>query len=665
MVPREHPSTYRFADFELDVRACRLTRGGQPVKLEPKAFDVLLCLLRRGGDIASRRDLVAEAWGGIAITDNAVARVIAHLRRALDDHPDRPRFVETIPTRGYRFIGQIEVEADAPGTPSWASERGTAGPGADFSQGSAPSRKGAPKRSFLLAAVALATAAIALVAWTFGFRTQDRGSQAQPRSVAFSAIRTLAVLPLRNLTGDASQDYIADGVTQGLSDRFSELGLFGVIATTSSAHFRNTDLPATRVAKELGADALIEGTVIRSGDRVRVSVSLVDGGSGQRVWSGRSERPFGDVMALYDEVAATVAGEAKLAVDAVNATRRSGRSVDPEAYDAYLRAMNALGNRWMAGGCREAEPRLLDVVERDRSFAPALAALAWCYAYPDRLGRDASEVVPKAKAAVSRALALDDRLALAHVVDGTIKWRMEYDVAAGEAALGRALERDPSSGLVLMPSAEILLWRGQIERGLALLDRAARLDPLSPDRNLQVGFSLLMIGRYAAAIERFEHALVLDPQSLTARYWLAEAMGYVGRHDRAVAEYLSWLDGALHPGQARAVRRRLEDAYARGGWSAFWREELAVALEEVAQPGAFWAPRGQERYTGPYHIARRQARLGRQEEALDALERAYESRSHLIAVAGLDPLFEPLRPTARFQALLEKTGARPAGPSGP
>jgi tetratricopeptide (TPR) repeat protein len=330
--------------------------------------------------------------------------------------------------------------------------------------------------------------------------------------------------------------------------------------------------------------------------------------------------------------------------------------VDPEAYDEYLRAMNALGNRWMAGGCREAEPRLLHVVERDPSFAPALAALAWCYAYPDRLGRNVSEVVPKAKAAVGRALVLDDRLALAHAVDGTIKWRMDYDVAAGEAALGRALERDPSSGLVLMPSAEILLWRGQIERGLALLDRASRLDPLSPDRNVGVGFCLLMIGRYAAAIERFEHALVLDPQSLTARYWLAEAMGYAGRHDRAVAEYLSWLDGALHPALVGAVRRRLEDAYARGGWSAFWREELAVALDEVAHPGAIWARRGQERYTGAYHIARRQARLGRQEETLDALELAYEGRNHLMAVLGLDPLFEPLRPTARFQALLRKTG---------
>ena len=662
MALSEPPSAYRFGDFVLDPQAFRLSRKGEAVKLEPKAFDVLLCLLQRPGEVVSRHDLVADAWKGIAITDNAVARVVANLRRALDDHPDRPRYIETVPTRGYRLICDVLV-ADHGAEDARPDDK--PGATAALDPGAVQPRRRVRLVTWIAGVIVLVFLILLGVAAARRWAASASGTLpgGSPAAAAASSVRTLAVLPLRNLTGDPSQDYVADGMTQAISDRFSELGVVGVVSITSSMRYRNAQFPANRIAAELNADALVEGAVVaRSGDRVRVSVSLVDGRTGHRVWTGQYNHSFADVLALYDEIAVSAAGEAKLAVDAVNATRRARRAVNPEAYDEYLRAMKALGNRWMAGGCREAEPRLLNVVERDRSFAPALAALAWCYAYPDRLGRNVSEVAPKAKAAVSEALALDDRLALAHAVQGTIKWRVDYDVAAGEAALGRALERDPNSGLVLIPSAEILLWRGQVERGLALLDRAIRLDPLSPDRNVQVGFSLLMIGRYAAAIERFERALAVDPQYLTARYWLAEALGYEGKHDRAVAEYLAWLDGALLPELAPAARRRFEAVYARGGWPAFWLEDLNLAKEEGGRPGAIWGPAGQNRFTSPWYMARRLARLGRTGEALDALELAHKARHHLVATLAVEPLFVSLRQTPRFQSLLRQTGAVPVSP---
>lgn len=640
------PSVYRFGEFVVDTGAFRLTRNGEALKTEPKALDVLVCLLERPGQVVSKHDLVADVWKGIAVTDNALTRVVANLRRTLDDHPEHPRYIETVPTRGYRFIAA--VVAHEPARPAEVPRASVDTP----SSGVPPRR-----RTGLWPSVALLVVLSGVLGMVL---TLQRGSPASSspivRTSGATNPRTLAVLPLRNLTGDSGQDYLVDGMTQALGDRFSELGTLTVVSTTSSARYRHSALPVTAIAKELGADVLIEGAVARSSARVRVSVGLVDGGSGRRLWSRQYDRPLADVLALYDEIAFAAASEARLAVEAMDATRRARRPVDPGAYENYLRGMFALGNRWMSGGCQEAEPLLANAVERDPAFAPGHAALAWCYAYPDRLDRDFSEVGPKARAAVSAALALDDRLPLAHAVNGTLSWRMEYDPVRGEAALRTALELDPSSVLVLIPAAEVLMWRGHVMDGLALLDRATRLDPYSSERRVQVGFVLVMAGRYEEAIEHFRRALVLDAQNLTARLWLAEALGYTGRRQEAVAEYMAWLDEALHPAQSRRLRRALERAWAEGGWISFWTAELNLVQGTLAQPGTAWNQH-QQRYAGPWFMARRLARLGHWDAALDALEEAQRRRHHLVATLPIEPLFVPLRPASRFQALLRTTGA--------
>jgi Tfp pilus assembly protein PilF len=388
---------------------------------------------------------------------------------------------------------------------------------------------------------------------------------------------------------------------------------------------------------------------------LRLSVALIDGPSERKMWSATYERPLENILVLYQEVALAVAAEMgpPMTVTGGGGTA-SARPVNPEAYDAYLRASYFLGNRWMAGGCRDAERYLLRSIEIDPRFAPAHAALAWCYAYPDRIGRDIAEIGPKAKAAVARALELDERLALAHVVAGTIHWRVDYEPVAAETEFRRALALDPGSGLVNIPYGELLIWRGDRGRGLALLRRAVQLEPFSPDRNVQVGFGLMTAGLYPAAIEQLRKALELDPNYATARLWMAESYAYAGDHDRAVSEYLAWLDGALLSPQAASVRPDLERAYARNGWTGFWRAELALVERDAARrPSLFKPP--YDRYTGAWYLARRYARLGDREQALAALERAYAARHHLVATLGVDPLFEKLRDEERFRALLAAT----------
>lgn len=621
---------FRFDDFVLDPRAFRLELRNEEIPLEPKAVDVLLYLVQRPGQLASKEELISAVWKGAAVTDNALTRVVAQIRRALGDDAHEARYIETVPTRGYRFIAQPTRAAPADVVET-------------------PARSSSTILRWAVLAVALGVAVVLV----------SRRTPPAPPDLGPPRIRSLAVLPLRNLTGRTGQDYFVDGMTQALADRFSQMGALTVAAATSSMRYRESALPASQIARELGVDGLLEGAVMRDGNRVQISVAIVHGSSERRLWSATYERPMADVLALHRDIALTVAREMRLAMtDAEHARVSQSRPVDPEAYEAYLRGSYFVTNRWMAGGCLEAERSLLQAIQHAPEFAPAYATLAWCYAYPDRIGRSIDEIGPKAKAAVSRALALDDGLALAHVVMGTILWRVDYDPAAAEAELRRAVELDPSSGLVRIPYGELLLWRGDRAQGLAMLKRAVELEPFSPDRNVQVGFSLLTVGLYDEAIGRLRAALELDSHYATAQLWIAEAYGYKGDHATAVSEYLRWLDASLRPERVARARADLEAAYARGGWPAFWRIELALAEEDAARPGSVWKP-PYHRYTGFWSMARRYARLGEHSRSLDALERAYQARHHMLAVLPLEPLFDGIREEDRFQNLLRATAALP------
>lgn len=644
MESRDLPDAYRFGDYVFDPTAFRVTRGDVPVHLEPKAVDVLRYLIDRPGLLVSKHELIHAIWKDTAVGDNALTRLVAQLRKALEDPADRPRYIETVPTRGYRFIAH-----PVPTRP---------GPTREETLASAISPRRTAFRGLMptVAVLIVAGSVAAFVALTQRRATVDPPLAGAPP--AAHRARIAAVLPFKNLSGDPEQGYVADGVTQAVTDTLSQLDALTVISTTSSRKYRDTTLASTAIAAELGVDALFEGAVIRSGNRLRVSVAMVDGPSGQRLWTRSYERDMVDVLAIYDDIASSLAADTTLIVGGRGTTHPGrARPVDPVAYDDYLRGMYFLGNRWLAGGCGHAEPLLLRTVGRDPEFAPAYAALAWCYAYPDRLGRDIADVGPKARAAVARSLALDDQLSLAHAVAGTIAWRVDYDLAGAERELRRAFELDPTASLVLVPVAEFDLWCGDGGRGLALLDRALALDPFSPDRHTQVAFSLIMVGRYEAATAVLHRSLELDPHYLVAQMWLAEAHGYLGQRDTAVAEYLKWLDGALRPKHAAKARTVLQQAYSTGGWAAFWSAELHFAEEENSDQGTVWV-QPYTRFAGPWFMARRYARLGEWDRALDALDRAYAARHHLMATLPLDPLFVPLHSRERFRELLRKTGAR-------
>jgi TolB-like protein len=497
------------------------------------------------------------------------------------------------------------------------------------------------KRSVWKAVTPLATAVILAAALVAVYRAPLPPSQAGP-----SRFDTVAVLPVRNLSGRTDEQFLADGVTEALTVAFSRLGPFSAISSGSTRRFRDVSASPREISKALGGvDGLVEGVVTRQGERLELTVALVDPRSERRLWTKSYERSISDAPALYNEVAIDAARGLGLVLTEVQQSRGlKAPRTSAAAYDAYLRGVHA-SNSWMAGGCLEAERYFLEAIDRDARFAPAWARLARCYVSPARMRRWIEELAPKTQYAARRALELDPTLGLPHTVLAAAAWRHHYDPASAEWHFRKAIELEPNSDLTLVDYGEFLLYyAGRVQDGLDMIARAVRLNPLSPDRNVALAFNLSMAGRQPDAIEQFGRALELDPSNATALELLADAYAFAGDRDASMREHLRWLERVLGPESFPTARAAVDAARRRDGWAGFWRAATSLDARITSrEPG-----------TGAYLAATRHARTGEHEEALGALESAYAQRSHMIVIAPMDPTFAELRDDSRFQDLVRR-----------
>ena len=467
------------------------------------------------------------------------------------------------------------------------------------------------------------------------------------------SVRSLAVLQLANLTGDVQQDYLAEGLTEALGAELSQIQSLRVISGQSARRYGSAEKSGMEIARELKADALLEGAVVSSGSRLRVTVHLVDGRTDWRLWTSSFDRELGDVLVLYADIARAVAGAIKTTVTQTEEQRlaRSG-PVNPTVYQAYLRG-EYFRRRWQAGGCAQAEPHFLEAIDLDPAFASAYAGRAYCYAIPDRLGLAASVIHPVARAAATRAIELDPDLYAGHYVLSVIKLRLEHDWPGSETALRRALDLNPRNSDVLRTMGEYLYLTGRDNESVWMFQQALELDPFHMDLNVAAGFGRYHMRRYDEALVQFHRTVELDPQWSTARLWLAETYAAKGNEKEAVAAYIEWLRQVLVPERAATATGLLLDASHQSGLRGFWEGELALAEEETGHPGSVWrVPQNRDR--GPYYMARRYARLGYRDRAIDALEAAYTQRHHLMVFLKIERSFDGLRADPRFQALVRR-----------
>lgn len=616
-------SIVRFGQFEADLRTGELRKGGLRVRLQDKPFRLLAALLERPGEVVTREELQRRLWPADTFVDfdNSLNNAVNRVRAALGDSAENARFVETVGRRGYRFIAPVEP-TEPGGTPV------TASPAAAASAGRAVERPRA--RILIWGAVAAAVVLAGVVAF-LGVRT---------RTVTSEAVSSLAVLPLTNDSA-GSDDYFADGMTDALITELARLRAVRVISRTSVMGYRGTTKRLPEIARELGVDGIVEGSVLRSGERIRITAQLVDARTDTHLWAETYHRDVRDVLSLQSEVARAVA-------NAVSATLTDAsplppaRPVDPAAFDLYLRGRSACTMRQPPATVRHGIDQLQQAIARDPEYAQAHAGLATCYSVLGTLllAQPPADTRPLAAAAARRAIALDGRLAEAHArlaMMNTRDWRW----AEAEAGFRRALELSPSDSRARSEYAKYLAARGRTDEAVAEVRRAEALDPLSLDTRTDAGWMLQLAARHEEAIRKFQSVLDVDSGYAHARWLAALSMMEVGRLDQAI----DWFGIAERATGSPSLTAWRAQALARAGRTGEAREALGRLLERESRT-----------YVPPAPVAFAFAALGDTETAFAWLERGFAERSTVMAYLGLYRFVDPLRGDPRFADLLRRMG---------
>jgi TolB-like protein/DNA-binding winged helix-turn-helix (wHTH) protein/Flp pilus assembly protein TadD len=613
------PPRIRFCDFELNLTSGELHRDGQKVALPPKAFEILRALVEHPGEVVTREELRAKLWAADTFVefDDSLNHAVKKLRQALGDSAEAPQFIETLPRYGYRFIAPV----DNARTP-------------ELEPRPTPSRRTAT--TAIVLTVALLAVFAALLAFNVGgWRSRVWGDAGSP------PIRSLAVLPLSNLSGDPQQDYFADGMTDALITDLAKIRGLKVISRTSVMQFKDVKKPLPEVARTLGVDGILEGSVQRANGRVRITAQLIRAPTDTHLWAQSYERDARDVLALQAEIAHAVAREIKVALAPAEAQRVSAaRHVDPEVYELYLKGRYE-ADRLLQEGMKNSLDYFQQVINLDPTFTPAYCGLADSFT---TLGIDGfvagAEVYPKAKAAALKALELDPTSAEAHASLGFVLFNYDRDYEGAIRELETATRLNPNYVPGHLWLSFSLAWLGRSEQAIQEIEHARRLDPLSARINTNVVYVTFLGRQYDRAIAEAHKTLELEPNYAWAHYFLARAYLEKGMVKEAFAEFQRRL--TLQPTFPKA-QADIALAYAALGN----RNEALKILGKLKE-------QSKREYVTPYPMARAYLRLGEKEEALAWLQKGLAINDGDMQQVKVDPDFDPLRSDPRFQGLLRR-----------
>lgn len=624
--------TLRFGVFEFNTRAGELRKQGIKIRLRGQPVEILALLLARPSDVVTREELQKELWPADTFVDfeHGLNAAMKRLRAALDDNPENPRFVETLPRLGYRFIAPVE-----------RLERPRAA-GASGAQEPPNSRAQVSSRLIAFAVLAIVVAAgVALGLNVDGWR--DR-LFSRPRA---ARIHSIAVLPLENLSGNPDQDYFADGVTDALITELGRVSALRVISRQSVMRYKGSQKPLPEIARELKVDALVEGSVLRSGDRVRVVANLIDASNDQHLWAEMYDRQQRDILALQSDFAASIARElqAKLTPQE-RAQLAKARPLDPEAHEAYLKGLY-FWNKFNIPGLEKSVQYFQQAIDKDRSYAQAYAGLSAAYSILGNFGDlPPREAYPKAEAAARKALEIDEGLSAAHSQLGWSTLFYDRDWAQAEREFRRAIQVNPSNANAYDGLAVYLAALGRFDEARAEIKRARDLDPLSLIINADVGLVLVLSRQYDQAIDQLQKTLEMDANFPPTYWMLAHVYEAKGAQEEA---YQMYLKSMILAGTSSEFLTPFEQSHARGGWRAAWQKDVDLSLHYRAtggEPNAYW-------------LAESYARLGDKDHALDWLLKASDERFYMVVFAQVDPRFDALRSDPRFAELLRRIGLPP------
>ncbi len=601
----------RFEDWIYDGDVRQLFRGETPVHLTPKAFELLGALLEARPRALSKSEIHDRVWPATFVSEATLASVVSELRAALADDPRTPRFVRTVHGHGYAFSGTAVEE------PAQASRKARY-----------------LGRSLVLVALLALIAIGALI---------HRARPENPGRTSAAGPSSLAVLPLQDLSNEPEQAYVVDGLTEALMTSLARVEGLRVVSRTSVMRYQGKARPMPAIAKELGADLLVDGSALRRGDRVRLTARLIDAPKDRPLWNHTYECAFEEIPQLPDRIARDIAEAARLTLTPQQQARlTSAKPVDPEAYRSYLK-----GRYQLARGSLESNRRAIELLQdslaRDPGYAPAYAHLSNAYSTLASVwaGEPPRPMRALATAAARRAVELDPELADAHTYLGNLKL-FDWDFAGAERELRRAIELDPGAANAHGGYAYYLIVQNRTDEAGAEARSAEALDPLSVRGRRNVGFALFHARRYDEAIAQLQAVVATEPKDTFSHWFLGMSYSWRGRHEEAVAE----LQEAVRlSDRGSSLVGTLAEVLAHAGRSSEARALLAelqdAARRHYVSPAAFIAP---------------YAALGEREQALRWLERGFEERINFMIFLNRFEGLDPLRGDPRFRSLVERIG---------
>jgi TolB-like protein/DNA-binding winged helix-turn-helix (wHTH) protein/Flp pilus assembly protein TadD len=620
----------RFGNFELDVRAGQLRKGGVKLRLQGQPIQVLAVLLNAAGELVTRDEIRAQVWPAETFVDfdHSLHNAIARIRETLGDSAENPRYIETLPRRGYRFIGPVErvgVPEIAPAIPV------PSGPAVEDRLAESSSKRHSLR--FVLWAVLTLVASLLVVAPTFLHRS------------SVPTVRSIAVLPLANFSGDPAQEYFADGMTDELITDLAKIGALRVVSRTSVMRYKNAKKGLPEIARELNVDGIIEGSVTRSGQRVRITAQLLYGPTDKHIWADTYERDLGDVLSLQSDVAQAIAQQVRVELTPQQQAHfKAARAVNPEAYDAYLRGRYYMENEFTtAAPLLAAKDQFEEAVRKDPTFALAYSGLADAYLYLGLFRHITPEATERAaEDAVHHALSLDDSIGEAYDTQGTIDWHFRMDLDGAEREYDHAISLAPSYSCAHEDRAQLMAFRGRREEARAEIARSRELDPAVSSAITESGSDYLMRD-LPGLIEASRRGIAANPREWLEHNYLGIGYGGTGKRLEAIAEFQRAVE--LSGGDDDAAAG-LGSAFAAVGK----RDEARKILNDLET-------KSRNRYVSPYVMAALSASLGEKQKAFDLLDNALKVGSlDVMWNLKTDPRMDNLRSDPRFENLLKRAG---------
>lgn len=653
------PRGYQVDDLIVELAPRRVRRAGTVIRLQALSFDLLVALVRAAPDLVTFDQLGERVWPGLVISPETIVQRVKLVRNALGDDPHEPRYIEGVRGRGYRMVAEVRPLTEIPGTPQptvQPSPKETADDGggiaaagipaaSSLSAGPAPPpRLGSGVPLGWIGGTLIIVALLAL-SWSVVHHLGASGpADRASAGTAPAAIRSLAVLPLENLSGDKDQEYFADGMTDEVITELGKIGALRVISRTSATQFKGAREPLRDIARKLNVDAIVEGTVLRSGNRVRITAQLIEASSDHQLWAHSYERDLKDVLLLQDEVSRDIADEIRIKLTPKERSLLSAsHGIDPEAHDDYLRGLYWCG-KFTMDGLSKCRVYFRQAIAKDPNYALAYAGVAETYVEQlNCCGLPVQQTLPEAKESALRALALDPSLAEAYTWLAIVELQYDWDWSGAEDDLKQAITFNPNY-------AKAHTW---------------------------YSIDLLVMGRFDAAVKEAERAQDLDPFSIPVNKWVVQVFYHSRRYDEALREarrvgemHPDWAGGYRDLGDLYEQKKMLPEAFAAyqhqlelvkdknaGALAAAYQRSgykgyLLKKVEILRQTPHF------DMYTGPI-LAREYAQLDDETHAMIYLERAYDEHYPWLLLLRVAPEWDPIRSSPRFRELVRRLGLPP------